>query len=176
MRGEDAPPEPSSCAPVENTLGASASLASMAGGYTLVMAAAGAGGEAAEADRRVEGVLNLQEQPEGLRTLGESATPLAGTAAVDLEAVGAQAAGALDARDPRAPGVLVKEIHGGATPEILLTFGAAVNDRDETLFDAAYTVLQVERIDSDGFAGSWRSGAFGQETRGYFCAWGNGTQ
>jgi hypothetical protein len=94
---------------------------------------------------------------------------LVGTTEVAVEQVAAYRVGALDAEGDSAPGVLVFE-QPGERPEIMLRFGSGVNARGVLMFEGEYTVLTVHRIDSNGFVGSWRSGAVETRASGHFCA------
>lgn len=161
-------PRPSSapaCERTDATLGAAARLPSGSSEYRLVMVR----GDATSRPAWVAGRLSLEPRPADLRRVREWTAPLQGTTDIDMARVGAYQAGALDSDDPRAPGVLVLRLDG-AEPTLLLRLGAAANRTDETAFDAAFTVLTVRAIDDGGFSGSWRSGSYGDELRGYFCA------
>lgn len=154
-----------SCEPSDATLTASDALPSGASEYHLVMIRGDAQGRPAW----VDGSLTLEPRPRELLQVRDWATPLQGTADLDVARVGAHDTGALDSEDPQAPGVLVLR-SSGSDPMILLRLGAAANRSDQTPFDGAFTVLTVHAIDGDGFVGSWRSGSFGNEVQGYFCA------
>jgi hypothetical protein len=166
------------CAPTEAVPAPSATLDGHAGVYTLTLVATS--GEKSGATAM--GKLRLHAQEGELRSYGVAgADPdpnilisLYGAAEVDLEAVGAFHAGALDALDPAQPGVMAVErsgeSQGRATKEIVLRLGAAANRRDVQAFDGAYMALWVSAVSDVGFAGSWRSGMFAQQARGYFCA------
>ncbi|NNF14095.1 MAG: hypothetical protein HKN72_12765 [Gemmatimonadetes bacterium] len=152
------------CEPSDNTLRAGQALPSGDSKYSLVMFR----GDATSRPAWVAGTLTLEPRPAELSRLNDWSVPLQGTADIDVSQVGAHDTGPLDSEDPRAPGVLVLE--SGAEPLILLRLGAAANRSDETAFDGAFTVLTVRAVERDGFGGSWRSGSFGDEVRGYFCA------
>lgn len=156
--------ELASCEPVARSLGAGATLAARAGQHRLVLI------EDADAGRRTEGTLSLFEMPAELATLSGTATPLGGSADIEVGAVGAYSAGELDSRDPAAPGVLVLEREGSRGRSILLRFGSSANRRDMQPFDGAYLVLDVHVIRDSGFAGAWRSAAQGPQRHGFFCA------
>ena len=149
------------CVPVEHSLVATSTLASMAGTYSLTLMSG------AEMPVSAEGRLTLAEVPAALREMGGAATPLAGSTDVDVQAVGALRMGDLGSTDPNAPGVLVIET---APTNILLRLGSESNRRDEASFDGGYTILTVHRIANGGFDGNWRSGSRDGTTRGYFCA------
>ena len=154
------------CMPVSGSLSMDATLADRSGSYrlTLVKPSFGADG------RSAQGTLTLLEAPEGLDSLGSASTPLYGFTDVDIKAVGAHRVGSLLSDDPQAPGVLVLEGNYTGERSILLRFGSTVNQRDIIRYDGAYTVLEVQEISAEGFAGSWRSATFKSGTKGYFCA------
>jgi hypothetical protein len=154
-----------SCERTDGSLAAGATLADHVGAYRLTLVR----GDVEAVPSWVEGELTLTERPAGMRSVDGWTTPLQGTAEIEIRRVGAQDTGSLMSDDPAAPGVLVLE-DGGAEPTILLRLGSSANRTDLTAFDAAYTVLTVRGIDGGSFAGSWRSGAFGDEVSGYFCA------
>lgn len=52
----------------------------------------------------------------------------------------------------------------------LLRIGSEANRVDQRLYDGGYTVLRVQEIDADGFAGTWQSGVGSSVTTGHFCA------
>lgn len=153
------------CEPTEGALTAGEALPEGSTAYRLVMVR----GDAATRPAWVEGRLALEPRPADLRQVREWSAPLQGTADIDVARVGAWDTGALDSHDPQAPGVLVLQT-GGAEPTLLLRFGSTANRTDRTPFDQAFTVLTVRDIVGDSFSGSWRSGAFGDEVRGHFCA------
>jgi len=92
--------------------------------------------------------------------------PFYGTAAVDFAAVGAVAPGDAGSGDPERPGVLVIE----RTGQILLRVGSEANRRDVQRFDGAFTVLRVQQVTDQGFAGTWESGVDMDRSGGHFCA------
>ena len=155
------------CDPAAGRLNARATLAGREGVYLLTLVAAIDGRDV----RSAHGSLALRVQPPGLDSLGGASTPLHGFTDVDLDTVGAYPAGSPTSRSPYAPGVLVLESDGTGNRRILLRIGADANRRDSALFDGAYTVLDVRRIDGGGFAGVWRSGVHMSRAGGYFCAW-----
>ena len=149
------------CVPTEPDLAPEASLAGMSGDYRLTLETAGA------QPASTEGLLTLRPLPEALQEMAGAATPLGGSADIDVEAVGALRLGDLGSDNPAAPGVLVIETAG---PSIMLRLGSEPNRRDQVSFDLGYTVLTVHQIGTTGFAGSWRSGSGGVVNEGYFCA------
>jgi hypothetical protein len=155
------------CGPVESTLPDDATLATGAGRYRITLV--GSDGSAT-----ADGTLTLRERPAGMRMLDDSATPLGGTVEIDLAAVGAQVVRELDSDDPAAPGVLVLERDAVSGRSVLLRLGSEANRIDRQPFDAAFTVLDVRRIDGEGFFGDWRSGVRAERSEGYFCAWREG--
>jgi hypothetical protein len=94
------------------------------------------------------------------------AFPLAGTAAVDFAAVGAVVPGDAASANPESPGVLVIERPG----KVLLRVGSEANRRDVRRFDGAFTVLRVQQVTDEGFAGTWESGVEMDRSGGHFCA------
>lgn len=160
-------PSPSvapACEPVDATLSTGDVLPAGSSAYRLAMFR----GDATSRPAWTAGTLLLEPRPAELRRMNDWSVPLQGTSDIDIARVGAHDTGALDSDDPRAPGVLV--LQSDAEPMILLRLGAAANRSDETAFDGAFTVLTVRAVDGEGFRGSWRSGSFGNEVRGYFCA------
>ena len=131
---------------------------------------------------RTSGQVRLLEQtgdlrefaPPGVEMDTKVSVPLYGASGLSLELVGAVAAGDLSSLDPERPGVMVMESRGvrdGAERAmILLRFGSEANRRDVVAFDGAYMVMAVRSMSGGEFAGDWRSGMFGREVRGYFCA------
>ena len=154
------------CAPVSGRLAAGATLAGRIGAYGLTLVEVRNGVHA----RRAQGVLTLRRQPPEHFMLGTVSTPLYGFTDIDLRAVGAHRVGDPASKNPNAPGALVLESDHDGKRRILLRLGAEANRRDRSLFDGAYTVLEVLKIDAGGFAGTWRSGARLSRTGGYFCA------
>ena len=92
--------------------------------------------------------------------------PLYGTTAIDFAAVGAVAPGDPESSDPASPGVLVIESPG----RVLLRVGSEANRREVRRFDGAFTVLRVQQVTDDGFAGTWESGVDMDRSGGHFCA------
>jgi hypothetical protein len=161
--------DPQACAPVaapEATMDAS-----RLGGDFAVRLVADSG---AKRGATTEGRLQLTPQDSAHRRLelpdgSTSSTytfPLAGTAAVDFAAVGAVAPGDPESVDPESPGVLVIERPG----QILLRVGSEANRRGARRFDGAYTVLRVQQVTEQGFAGTWESGVDMDRSGGHFCA------
>ena len=95
---------------------------------------------------------------------------LIGTADVALDSVGALVVGDAASTDPTRPGVIVFGSAPGDAPRILMRLGSEANRRDQQPFDSGYTVLDVRAVNTDGFAGPWRSGVVETEAEGYFCA------
>ena len=157
---------PSTCMPTSGHLHPKVTLSDRSGQYRLTLVEVVNGTDA----RSTQGTLTLRQQPSGLESLGNSATPLYGFTNINLRAVGAYEVGDPNSEDPHAPGVLVLESGQTDTRRILLRLGANANRRDDMLFDGAYTVLEVREIAADGFAGNWRSGLRLSLTEGYFCA------
>ncbi len=99
--------------------------------------------------------------------------PLIGWTSLQPDAIGATDTGPLDGHEPTAPGVLViqrRTRQPDAPREILLRLGAEANRRDRVRFDGGYFVLTVQRIDDQGFAGTWASAAGASAAGGHFCA------
>jgi hypothetical protein len=166
------------CVQLEETLPPTATMEGQAGEYALTLVATGGD----SAGRAVSGGMWLHRQEEALRQYTVPGAdpdpgltvPLYGTADIDLDAVGAVHAGELGSLDPTQPGAMVLERRGEAEgrtfAEILVRLGAAGNRRDVLAFDGAYMVLWLRSESPEGFAGDWRSGVSGRESRGYFCA------
>jgi hypothetical protein len=121
-----------------------------------------------------EGSLQLLPQDSAYRSLdlpdGSSSStytlPLYGTATIDFAAVGAVTPGDPGSADPASPGVLVIQSPG----RVMLRIGSEANRRGVRRFDGAFTVLRVQRITEQGFAGAWQSGVGGDQSSGHFCA------
>ena len=92
--------------------------------------------------------------------------PLYGTTEVDFSAVGAVAPGDPASADPESPGVLVIERPG----QVMLRVGSEANRRGVRRFDGAFTVLRVQQVTNNGFAGTWESGLGTDLSGGHFCA------
>ncbi|HEY9506522.1 MAG TPA: hypothetical protein VIQ27_11150 [Gemmatimonadales bacterium] len=161
--------DPQACAPVEAPA-AEVAATGLAGEYTVRMIATSGTKEGASTGGR----LALMEQDSASRSLKRSdgtvdttySFPLYGTAEVDFAAVGATVPGEAGSTDPLSPGVLVIQSPGGVT----LRIGSEANRRGVRRFDGGYTVLQVQQVDDQGFAGTWRSGVGLEQTGGHFCA------
>ncbi|MCY3812068.1 MAG: hypothetical protein OXH15_09755 [Gammaproteobacteria bacterium] len=152
-----------SCRPTAGALAQDATLVGAQGRYRLVLVARTGG-------RRVSGVLVLAASPPAREVLGSASTPLQGSTDIDLGAVGAHRIGDPASTDPHAPGVLVLESERRGTRQILLRLGSDANRVDRRLYDGGHTVLRVQQIDADGFAGRWESRARSSGTGGTFCA------
>ncbi len=167
------------CEAVTGTLAADATMMDGHSGEYAVTLVATSGDKSGD---RTRGQLRLLEQTGELREFAlpgvamdtRVSVPLYGATGLDLDVVGAVAAGDLSSLDPERPGVMVMESRGerdGAERTmILLRFGSEANRRDVIAFDGAYMVMGVRAMSGEGFAGEWRSGVFGREVRGYFCA------
>jgi hypothetical protein len=161
------------CAPVEGALAAGTRAEALAGEYRLTLASTrgpAAGGSTA-------GTLRLRAygaRPAPVPASAGVRYPLFGAADVDLAAVGAQSAGAVDADDAARPGVLGMEWPRADAPagthEITLRLGADANHGDRLRFDGTFMALHVAALSADGFAGHWESGGGDQQAAGYFCA------
>jgi hypothetical protein len=160
---------PQACAPVEAPASDLAAT-SLAGQYTVRLIATSGAKAGASADGR----LALMEQDSAYRSLERSdgsvdttfSFPLYGTAEVDFAAVGATAPGNPGSTDPLSPGVLVIQRPGG----VMLRVGSEANRRGVRRFDGGYTVLEVQQVTDQGFAGTWRSGVGLEQSGGHFCA------
>ncbi len=164
------------CSPPTGTLLADASAAGLAGEYrvTIVATAGPAVGDTAR------GTLSLQPHAEEMQQVPGAGgavnpnfvTPVFGALDVDITRLGAVRLGALGSLDPNMPGVIVIERVGGAgePKSILLRLGSEANRRDMQRFDGGYTVLEVQTLSDDSFAGFWRSGVTRTQAEGFFCA------
>jgi hypothetical protein len=157
-------PRMGACVPVDGSVAVGASMSGMQGRYRLTMVSS-SGSETAD------GTMRLEARSGALASRGGTATPLSGTADIDLAAVGAQAVRGLDSADFSAPGVLVLESEGSTGPDVLLRFGSEANRTDRQAIDGAFTVLEPRLIEDGGFFGEWRSGVRAERSSGYFCAW-----
>jgi hypothetical protein len=132
-------------------------------------------GEVVDAHLRLAPVADSLQEPPPLLGVQDTTThyPLAGSTDLDPARVGGVSTGDNASTDPTAPGVLVIERHpdaANAPARVMLRLGALANRRGVTRFDGGYFALTVRRMDADGFAGTWASGAARQTASGYFCA------
>jgi hypothetical protein len=166
------------CEPRPGPLAADAAMDALAGSFRLVMAATAGD----SAGRTVEGWLHLQPNDStlllfavpGAGAYRDVTTPLFGTADIELAGVHAYQAGALDAADPLAPGVLVLVRRpADAAPQVTLRLGAMANRRNaDLLFDGGYAALRVTWIDGGAFGGGWESAVPNRlHSAGHFCAY-----
>lgn len=158
------------CLPAEGSLPAGFDAGGLAGRFELTLVAT----RGPHAGAQVEGTVVLWAMPAALRSIpgvqaGDDAFALYGTAAVELERVGALRIGDLDSADPARPGVVVVA-RSGAAPRVWVRLGSEANRRDVERFDGGYMVLDVQQADRRGFFGQWRSGVMDNEAEGYFCA------
>ena len=161
--------DPQACAPVATTE-ASMDVSRLAGEFVVRLVAS----SGAKRGTTTEGRLQLMPQDSAYRRLelpdgSTSSTytlPLYGTAAVDFAAVGAVAPGDPVSADPASPGVLVIERPG----QVMLRVGSEANRRGVRRFDGAFTVLRVQQVTDNGFAGTWESGVDLDRSGGHFCA------
>ena len=157
--------EKSDCVSVSMSLTDGATLSRWPGHYELTLV------ETENArEREVVGSLTLRHYSQELDSLDGVSTPLYGYTNIDLRSVGAYRIGNPESQNPRSPGVLVLESDRDGQRVIILRIGSEANRRDSVRYDGAYTVLEVQQIQKDGFAGRWRSGRRLSRTKGYFCA------
>lgn len=173
----DAAAERTPCVAVQGELEAGASAADLRGAYRLALVASSGAraGDSTAADLElVPAEDSLQAPPTALALRDSTARfPLIGWTTMDPAAVGGTDTGALESRDPSAPGVLVMEWRGpqpNAARKVMLRLGADANRRERARFDGGYFALTVRRVDATGFAGTWASAAGGPAAAGYFCA------
>ncbi len=153
-------------------------LANLAGEYELTLYAT----SGPRVARTTSGRLTLHRQSDDLMGVPDvDGTPMAGawmplygSAVVELDRVGAAAAGELLATDPKAPGVGVyaqaSDISGIA-PQLTLRLGVEANRRGRIRFDGTYMSLGAREWGSAGIAGEWASGEVeGEVASGRFCA------
>ena len=150
------------CAPTMANLTQDATLVGAHGRYRLVLVT--------RTGEKAVGALVLVASPAGREVLGPASTPLLGSLDIDLGEVGARRIGDPASTDPDAPGVLVLEFDRGGTRQVMLRIGSEANRVDQRLFDGGHTVLRVQQIDADGFAGTWESGLRSSLAVGFFCA------
>ncbi|HUQ15138.1 MAG TPA: hypothetical protein VM094_03725 [Gemmatimonadales bacterium] len=161
--------DPQACAPVAATE-APMDVSLLAGEFVVRLVASSGAKRGATAEGRLD--LTLQDSAHRHLELPDGSTsstytlPLAGTATVDFAAVGAVAPGDPASTDPESPGVLVIARPG----QILLRVGSEANRRDVRRFDGAFTVLRVQQVTDQGFAGTWESGVDMDRFGGHFCA------
>jgi hypothetical protein len=161
--------DPQACAPVQ-TPASDLAATGLAGQYTVRLIATSGAKVGASADGR----LALMEQDSAYRSLERSdgsvdttySFPLYGMAEVDFAAVGATAPGNPGSTDPLSPGVLAIQRPGG----VMLRVGSEANRRGVRRFDGGYTVLEVQQVTDQSFAGTWRSGVGLEQSGGHFCA------
>jgi hypothetical protein len=162
--------DPQACAPVAATADSTVDASRLAGEFVLHLRATSGDKQGGASG----GPLKLMPHDSAHRRLelpdGSSSStyslPLYGTAEIDLAAVGAVAPGDPGSSDPASPGVLVIESPG----RVLLRVGSEANRRDVQRFDGAFTVLRVQQVTDDGFAGTWESGVDMDRAGGHFCA------
>lgn len=162
--------DPQNCAPVVAAAETALDAGQLAGEFDVRLVASTGDKRGATAGGR----LHLWPQDSAHRRLqlpdGTSSStyslPLAGTATADFAAVGAIVPGDPGSKDPESPGVLVISRPG----QIMLRVGSEANRRDVRRFDGAYTVLRVQQITEQGFAGTWDSGVDMDRSGGHFCA------
>jgi hypothetical protein len=95
---------------------------------------------------------------------------LVGRTDIDVERLSAYRVGPLDVSGDSAPGVLVFLRHADP-PSIMLRLGSGANALGMAQpIEGEFTVLMVHRVDGEGFAGSWRSGANIERAAGHYCA------
>ena len=157
-------PPAGACAVVAGDLPEGGTMAAMAGAYRLTMVSSDGGDS-------IDGTIRLEARSGDLGMRGGTATPLGGTADIDLGAVGAQAVRGLDSMDSSAPGVLVLESDGGTGSAVIVRFGSDANAANRRAVDGAFVVLEPRLVAGDGFFGDWRSGVGTERASGYFCAW-----
>jgi hypothetical protein len=165
-----------SCAPIaDQRLPPGTTAAALEGEFTLTLvSAAGSVAKGVVALRANDSALVPLSAPGG-SPRPDATMPLVGTAAIDLESVGAVRMGDLGSQDPTAPGVAVLERHevisGDTTAsEITVRLGSEANRRDMIRFDGGYTALFVQAVTEAGFGGAWVSGGGRREASGHFCA------
>ncbi len=172
-RGRTEANENAACGPTTDTLLVDASAAGLAGEYrvTIVATSGPAVGDTAR------GTLSLRPYAEEMQQMPGAGgavdpnfvAPVFGALDVDITRLGAVRVGALGSVDPNMPGVIAIE-RVGEPKRILLRLGSEANRRDRQRFDGGYTVLEVQTLSDDSFAGSWRSGVTRTQAEGFFCA------
>lgn len=161
--------DPQPCAPVDAPA-SDVAATGLEGQYTVRLIATSGAKEGASTGGR----LALMEQDSAYRSVERAdgsvdttfSFPLYGTAEVDFASVGAVTPGDAGSTDPLSPGILVIERTGG----VMLRVGSEANRRGVRRFDGGYTVLEVQEITDQGFAGTWRSGVGLEQSGGHFCA------
>jgi hypothetical protein len=165
------------CTPASGPLAADASAAALRGTYRLDLVASRGvrAGDSTSAELELVAAADSLQAPPPMGALRDTTTrlPLIGWTSLQPDAIGASDTGPLDGHEPTAPGVLAIERRTrqpDAPREILLRLGAEANRRDRVRFDGGYFVLTVQRIDDQGFAGTWASAAGASAAGGHFCA------
>ncbi len=154
------------------------SPADLAGEYELTLYAT----SGPRVARTTSGRLTLHRQSDDLRGVPDvDGTPMAGawmplygSAVLELDRVGAAAAGGLPDTDPEAPGVGVyaeASDVSGRDPQLTMRLGVEANRRGRIRFDGTYMSLKVREWGRAGIAGEWASGEVeGEVASGRFCA------
>lgn len=160
-------PQPAACEPVPPPLPPSADVGDLAGAFRITLVATGG----PRAGASTVGAVELRPVTGATSAVGVR-YPLAGSAVLQMEAIGASAPGAIGSADPQAPGVRVVEWMQGAPPArlVALRLGADANRDDRLLFDGAFLALHVHGIAPGSFGGTWTSGEGSGHASGHFCA------
>ena len=171
------PPRADLCGPPSGQLSHRATAGGLAGDYRirLVATTGPRSGASTTGAVRLHPVEDSLRSPAPVLGIRDSLTvlPLRGAAELEAAAIGATVPGDPRSGDPMAPGVLVIERHSrraGEPASIILRVGSEANRRDLVRFDGGFLALNVRRLDSAGFAGTWASGGGGKAAAGYFCA------
>lgn len=147
------------CEPVDYAIAPGLQASDLTGKYRITLVAT----TGDSAGRRAEGGLALELS-------GRPDAALIGRTTVPVERVDAFRVGQLEVSGDSAPGVLLF-LSPGERPGALLRLGSDANARGGAqAIEGMFTALTVLRVDSAGFAGSWRSGAMTDRAAGYFCA------
>jgi hypothetical protein len=158
------------CVAPSDSLAAVTTLGKAQGHYRLTMMATAGKQKGAKVNGRLRLAPNDARHLYRSRLAGGRDTvtryPFYGSADIDLTAVDAVKPGELTSFNPDLPGVLAIQ----SPKSVMLRLGTESNRPGVVRFDGGYTVLRVRRVQSNGFDGTWNSGASMPLAGGYFCA------
>ncbi len=168
------------CSATADSLPVGSSASELAGTFRVLFI----GTEGSARRKRLTASLFLQPHDSSRRYAGKwphlnphLEFPLYGSLDADVRQLGAIPPGRADSLDPDRPGVNVWQMNavyeGRPFTEISLQVGDEGNRRDAVTLDGADFSMQVHRITTTGFRGTWSS-SVGMTTfraEGHFCAW-----
>jgi hypothetical protein len=167
--GQQADSTAQSCSPVASPA-TEVAATQLGGAFTVRLVATSGAKRGATTEGRLDLVApdSAYRHPEMVDGMKDTTTtlPWHGASEIDFAAVGAVVPGNAGSTDPASPGALVIERPG----RVMVRLGSEANRRGAHRFDGAFTVLQIQQVSEDGFAGTWRSGLGTNEAGGHFCA------